>query len=413
MIQKIRGLRSDTLVKGGIILFTTIVIYNLLNYAFQISMAKMLGPAEYSVLAVLMSILYIFSIPSESIQTVIAKYISKLNARGELGKMKNLFSKSMKKGVVFALVIFLLLFVLSFFLASFLNINFWLFILMNSLIFYVFISSIMRGVLQGRKRFTAMGASLITEAFIKFLFAILLVVGGWKVFGAVTGVLIGCFTAAIVTFLMLKEILVLHKTPESFVGIYKNSFPILAAMMALVLMYSLDIILARRFFSPEQAGVYAFISLIGKVIIFVSSSIGKALFPISSEEFEKGKATSGLFKKSLLLVALINSFILVLYLLFPNYTIFLVSLGSTQYLGASNILFLVGLASACISFATIIVLYRLSTNSFGKSAYFLLVFVVLQLILFFIYHSTLLEFSFALLISDALLFAFVVASGKK
>ena len=60
-------------------------------------------------------------------------------------------------------------------------------------------------------------------------------------------------------------------------------------MLAIVLMYSLDIILAKRFFSAEDAGKYAVISMLGKMIFFGTAAIGKAMFPFTSENYESGK----------------------------------------------------------------------------------------------------------------------------
>ena len=59
---KISRIKKDELIKGGFILLITIGIFNILNYIFQMSMAKILGPADYGVLAVLMSFIYIMTI---------------------------------------------------------------------------------------------------------------------------------------------------------------------------------------------------------------------------------------------------------------------------------------------------------------------------------------------------------------
>jgi O-antigen/teichoic acid export membrane protein len=109
----LKKLRKDELVRGSLILIIMIGIFNILNYIFQISMARMLGPADYGVLAVLMSIVYIFGIPSEAIQTIISRYTSKFNVRRSLGKIKEMLIKSVKRGLLFSLIIFLVFAFLS------------------------------------------------------------------------------------------------------------------------------------------------------------------------------------------------------------------------------------------------------------------------------------------------------------
>lgn len=46
MLDKIKEMRKDELLKGSLILFIMMGVFNIFNYAFQISMAKMLGPAD-------------------------------------------------------------------------------------------------------------------------------------------------------------------------------------------------------------------------------------------------------------------------------------------------------------------------------------------------------------------------------
>ena len=120
---KISRIKKDELIKGGFILLITIGIFNILNYIFQMSMAKILGPADYGVLAVLMSFIYIMTIPSEAIQTVISRYISKFSIKKEYGKMKYLMNKSLKKGLFIAVIAFLIYIPIAYIFSLYLKIN--------------------------------------------------------------------------------------------------------------------------------------------------------------------------------------------------------------------------------------------------------------------------------------------------
>ena len=406
MLQRLKNLRRDELVKGGFILFIMLGLYNVLNYVFQISMAKMLGPADYSILAVLMSIIYIISIPNEAIQTVITKYTSLFGATNSLGKIKDLFFRSAKKGIKFAGILFILLILLSFALSYLLKIEFWLLAVTSLSIFFIFLTPISRGILQGRKKFAFLGLNLVIESFVKVILALLLVFAGWKLYGAISAVIIGSIMAFFLAFFAISDIIKAKRERAEFYKIYEANLPILIAMVSIVLMYSLDIIFARAFFSPQNAGEFAFVSLIGKVIIFVSASIGKALFPLSSEGFEKGKNTSSLFKKALLLVICIAFAALLIYYFFPEEIITIISLGSPQYLGGAGILFIISLAYAFLSISNIIILYKLSINKIVKKAYFLLFFVLAEVVLISIFHENLIEYSISLLVSNLLIFLY-------
>src|SRR3989338_1959753 len=90
---------SNELGRGAFILFITINIFNLLNFLFHFSMGRLLGPAAYGILAVLMSLVYIYNIPSEAIQNIISRYTSKFNIKKEHGKIKSLLFKGLFKGI--------------------------------------------------------------------------------------------------------------------------------------------------------------------------------------------------------------------------------------------------------------------------------------------------------------------------
>ncbi|MBM3233809.1 hypothetical protein FJZ19_01815 [Candidatus Pacearchaeota archaeon] len=389
-------IKKDELVKGSLILIIMLGIFNIFNYLFQISMAKLLGPAEFSAFAVLMSFIYIFGIPSEAIQTVVARYTSKFNAKKKTGKIKDFFYRSMKKGFLISLGIFFIFIIVSFFVSGLLGIPVSLLVITGLFIVYSFTIPVARGVLQGKKKFFAMGGNLVIESVVKFVFSIILVLIGFKVYGAIGSIIIGSMAAFFIVFFSLKDVLKSRRAKENFGGIFSYNIPVLIGMTSIILIYSLDVIIARFFFSPEISGKYAFVSLIAKSILFASFAIGKAMFPISSERFERKTETSSLFKKSILLTSVISIAALVFFLFFPEFVIKVISLFDTRYLDASNVLFILGLGFSFAAFSYILILYNISVNKMKKSAYGLLIFIILEFILLGIFNSNLVEFSISL-----------------
>lgn len=414
MLHRLSLLKKDELVRGSFVLFVMFGVYNVLNYIFQISMARTLGPADYGIFAVLMSIVYVFSIPSEAIQTVIAKYTSSLNARGHEGKIKDLLMRSLRKGALLAFALFMAFLLIAFFVSDFLNISWGLVAVTGLFIFNIFTLPITRGVIQGKKQFFSLGSNLIEESFIKVIASLVLVLIGLGVYGAMFGVIVGWVIAFSISFIVLKPVLRSMRHRETFVGVYRTNAPVLLATMAIVLMYSLDIIFARRFFSPVEVGEFAFISLIGKAIFFASTAIAKAMFPISTEGFEKGHRTSRLFKQAIALVGIMAFCALVIYFLYPKEIIFILSLGSKNYLGGAPFLFIVGLAYSLLSISNIIVLYKASINKITRHVPILLCFPIIQIALFYFFRSSLQEFAIALALSclGLFIYAITIALGE-
>lgn len=401
----LKGLLRNELVKGSLVLFILISIFNLFNYVFHFSMARLLGPADYGVLAVLMSIAYVFGIPSETIQTVISRYTSNFNLKKKFGKIKDLFYRGVKRGLQVAFVLFILFLIFAYFISDFLNINYWLVSITGLLIFVSFIVPVARGVLQGRKKFSGLGINMVSESVLKVVIAVSLVLLGWKVYGAIFAVISGILLSFFLSFLFMREVLSSKREESNAKGIYTYSFPVFIAISSIVLMYSLDIILAKRFFPAEVAGQYAFVSMIGKAIFFGSYAIGKAMFPLTSEHYENGKKTFNLFKQARNLILLIAGIALVLYYLFPETIIRILSLGSTEYLAASNILFILGLSLTFLSLTNLKIIYSLSIKRM-KFASFLILFVIIQIILLTLFHNSLMSFSLAFLFSNFLIFLY-------
>jgi O-antigen/teichoic acid export membrane protein len=250
-----------------------------------------------------------------------------------------------------------------------------------------------------------LGLNLVTESLVKVVFSIALVFLGFRVYGAMAGVIMGGTIAFFFILISIKEISGVKRAREKFGRIYLENLPILVAISVMVIIYSMDIILARIFFSPELAGKYAFVSLIGKAILFSSAAVGKAMFPMASQS--SGKNNS-LLKKSLFIVVLISIFALFFFLLFPEQVIKIISLGSSKYTDASNILFISGVSFSFLALSNIIILNKLSGRRVSKYFYYLPVFVLAEIILLSIFNSGILEFSIALMSVNLLIFLYSI-----
>lgn len=397
----IKKLFNSELSRGAIILVVSMNIFWGLNFLFHFSMGRLLGPENYGILAVLMSLVYIYSVPVEAIENLITNYTSKFNLKSEIGKIKFLMLKSLKTGFLFSTFLFFLLFILSYFLSSFLKINFWLIVFSNLIVITSFAIPIVRGVLQGRKKFSLYGASLITESILKLLISIALVILGFGVFGALWGIVFSAVISFIVSLEFNNKIIKSKEERTKFKNIGKDGMNYLITMLVITIIMSLDIIFAKRFFSGEIAGQYAVLSMLGKIIFFGTMAIGKAMFPLTSERNYKKEATIGLFKKSFGIVLVLSSIAVLVYLIFPE--IIINMLYGSAYLEFSNYLFYLGIAFGFLSLTNLIFIYGLSINCMKKSPY-LFVFIVIQIILFYLFHKTFLQYILAFMVSNAIMF---------
>ena len=71
---------------GSLILLITMNFFNILNFVFNISMAHLLSLEEYGTLTALISIIVVFAIFSETIQTIVSKYSTNEKNDGRIVK---------------------------------------------------------------------------------------------------------------------------------------------------------------------------------------------------------------------------------------------------------------------------------------------------------------------------------------
>jgi len=233
---------------------------------------------------------------------------------------------------------------------------------------------------------------------------------GFRIYGAIGGVIVGIIFSFVISLLYIKEVLKSKGEKTSTEHIHAYSTPIIFSIFVIMVMLSLDVIFVKRFFSPEIAGKYAVISLLGKIIFFGTSAIGKAMFPLASEGSESGNDTSRVFRRSLKMVAGLSGIVLLIYLVFPKLVISV--LFGSIYSSSSSILLVVALAFTCLSFSNLILLYALSVNKI-KRAYSLGIFIIIEILLLVFFNSSLMQFSLAFLASNFLMLLYSIFLLRK
>ena len=392
-----KGLARDTLV-----LFILLNLFNLVNFLYHFIIARILTPADYGILATLIAIVFIFAVSSEAIQNLFSRLTSKLNINQEEGKIKYLFKNGIKKALLYSSFIFVLLLGFALFLSQFLKINFGLLVFTNSMLFLLVLAPVPRGILQGKKDFLGFGSSFVIEGTAKLVFSIILVFMGFKVFGALAGIFLGLVFGLAASVLFLNKLLKVPEQKEDFSGAYKFSIPFFITNLVMVALLSIDIILARRFFAPEIAGNYAVLSLLGKIIFFATSAVGKSMFPAASERFEQNQDTNIIFKKSLSIILALVALAVLFYAWLPEIIVRL-SFGQ-QYLKIAPLLVYSGIALSLLSCTNLVLLYGLSIDRL-KAPGLLILFFLMEVALLSAFHSNLKEYITALLISNAMVFS--------
>jgi len=348
---------APRLLGGSALLLVTLNLANALHFAFHMVMARRLGPEGYGALASLLAILYVLNVAAESIQTVLARYASK---EPDPGRLHDLVRRALGKGWKLALGLALLDLVLALPAARLLRISPLLFVLFGSSLLGVCLLPVLRGALQGRRRFGALGLNMILEGVVKLAAGFALVAWGWEEFGAVAAIGLAFGAAYLAALPSLRDLWAAPRAPGETAGIYRYSLPVLVVTATMMGFYSLDVLLARALFPAAEAGGYAVASFVGKTLLLGTAPIVKAMFPHATEAAERERnASRRILAQALGLLALCVVPAVALCALFPERLMAIV--GGGAYRAAAPLLAPLAAAMGLMAFSQCFLLYRLST----------------------------------------------------
>ena len=340
--QKIRSVIEHPIARGSAIMFVGSMLSNVVAYGYHLIVGRMLGPEKYGELASLYSLSYLLNVPGLVVQTVVAKHVATYAAKNADGKAKSLVVDATKILGIASIVIGIGIVPFYSGIAGYLHVkNLWfvVYIVIASIVF--FLATVITGALQGYKKFTDLMIYSNIGIFLRLA-------GG--VIGATYGVgatafanMISTILSYLLSFIPLRFFQKVKQvqTGLSLKKVSGYTVPSLLCILGITSLYSTDIILVKHFFSSFDAGMYAALAMMGKVIFFAGSSVGYVLFPVVAEREAHGTKSHTLVYMSLIIVAAISLGLTSGYFLFPNVALQL--LFGSSYLAAASYLGLFGL----------------------------------------------------------------------
>ena len=317
--ELVRKIFVHNLARNSAIVFAGSMAANVGSYVYHLLMGRLLGPAGYGEYSSLLSLLYIFTVPLTVSQTVLIKFVSDFKAHGEIGQAKSLFTKVTKMLLVAIVIGFPFAFIAAPWIAGFLHLTTsTLFIVLYALGAFSFLSVPPISLLSGYQRFIWLSIFSAGGIFLKL--AISIPMARWGVYGVLLGATMSSLIVYTLYYIPLRFILRIKSaaTNLSRTSAFGYAVPTLFTLLGITSLFSTDIILVKHFFQASEAGIYAALAILGKIVFYASSAIATVLFPTVAER----AASSGSTKKLILAatggVASISAGITILYFLFPD-----------------------------------------------------------------------------------------------
>jgi O-antigen/teichoic acid export membrane protein len=371
------------------IFMLTMFVVNAGNYAYNLILGRFLGPKVFADAAILITFLLVLSFVGMTFQIVTTKYSVLLE-----GELKSKFIKTISKASIAIGVFIGFLFVffsenLQTLLHTETDTMFHLFGIGIPL---YFLMSVNRGIYQGENNLIQLSVTYGTEMFARLFITITLFLFASQL---PTTILVSTGIALSFIFGLIPFQKTIFRKLTSENKLQLDSKPIVT-FFALTAFYELtqivinnsDVILVKHFFDNQQAGFYASLALIGRVVYFVTWIFVMLLLPKVIQLNKEGKDTQPILMKYVSIIALFSSAIVLVTCIMPETVVYLMF--GDEYLSIAPLLWKYALATAIFAVANVFSYYFLSkTNYFPVVISALLGFTQILLIVFF--HESLEE----------------------
>ena len=394
------------LITGTLLVFVGSMIGNVFAFLLNLFLARNLSYIDYGIYASLLSVITLALIPAGSINTIILRFSSNYFSRGELDKLKSFYKKIGKFLLLLSLGIFFLFVIISPLIKDYLHLDNVLYVLVvGAVVFISYLQTLNLGFIQGLMKFGFLSFVFSFNGLLRLIMSVLLVFLGFKAYGGLGAMFFMALGSFLICFIPMKNFLVKKEKQISIPTkeITDYALPAFLVVLFMTSFTSSDVILVKHFFNSQQAGLYAGLSLVGKVIFYFTAPIPSVMFPLVIKRYNLGTNFNKLFYLALGLVFIPSFLITAFYFIYPDFIIKLF-LGGRGYMAIAPYAGLFAFYLMVFSLLNLVVVFFLSLNKI-KITPLVVMGALAQILLIYNFHST---FSEVIWISISISFALFV-----
>lgn len=339
------------LLSGSMIMLISSALVGAINLAYNLAIAHSLGAASFGHATAVYTLLMLLSAVTLSFQLLCSKLVPQNDSfDAKAGIYRLLHKRSWLWGVAISILLVLASGVLS----GYLNLptrHYYVMILSIGTTFYVPLG-VRRGLMQGMYDFFHLAVNYVLEVVVKLVGTLVLIHFGFGVPGV-----IGAVVASIIVpyFFAIppRELRRTEAKPGLNLAIGEG---IQASVFFIgqVIINNLDIVLVKHFFTATEAGVYAAVALVGRIVYMLSWSVVSSMFPISAGVRSKERDGRAVLSATMLIVIGVTSLFTFCVWIAPT-KLWHAVLGAGFPLGAQN------------PYASLLVLYAATTGIYSLS----------------------------------------------
>ena len=292
------------LLSGSAIMLLSSVFVGGMNLIYNFAVAHKLGAGKFGHASVVYTLLMLLSSVTLSFQLVCSKYVARTHSLQERVAIYRLLHRwAWAGGIALGAALALI----SPSITRYLNLptNNFVIILAAGIVFYVPLG-VRRGFMQGTYDFVPLAINFALEVIVKLIGAVVLMSAAYGVEGVV-----GAISASVIVAYFVgipRKHHVPGQVPQTNLRAgFGEGVQAITFFVGQVIINNLDIVLVKHFFDAGQAGVYAAIALVGRVVYMLSWSVVSSMFPFSAGIRAEGKGARTVLTTALSMVAVISA----------------------------------------------------------------------------------------------------------
>src|SRR5688572_11647482 len=334
---------------------------NAIDFAFHFWMGRVLIPPDFAILQTLNSILLVYTTASGVFQPVVGRFVAEARGQSRADSIPAIFQSYLRVAFWIGLILSVLVFLFSNFIAQIFNLPIWTIQLSAGLIFLSTLRPIAAGVLQGQERFISFGITRLALSVGRVIIVFVLLKAGLGLTGAVIALPFGWLVSVICTFLLLGSASWKRQrlTDQNLLAEgWKLSAYALLAYFAYMSLTSLDLVWVNRNLSGEEAGAYAGLVLMRRIVALLPGVAVTVMFPRIAKTLAAGDRPHHLLIQTAAIILAASGALTILYFIFAEQLIKIIF--STVYQSAAPLLGWMGIAMIGVSLSSIWLNYYLA-----------------------------------------------------
>jgi glycosyltransferase involved in cell wall biosynthesis/cellulose synthase/poly-beta-1,6-N-acetylglucosamine synthase-like glycosyltransferase/O-antigen/teichoic acid export membrane protein len=307
-LQWLSNFIGSPLIAGSILIIASL-FGNVCNFLYNAYLGRTVSLEDFGIITLIGSFVYISQVPLGALGRAVTFKSAFLFGKYETA-IQDFWRTIRRKGYLLSLVVAVLWLGLTPWLGLFFNVESIIpFLLFTPVWVIGTLAAVDGGFLGGNLKFGTLAVLVVTEALSKLVFSVALVENGLGayVYAAIPLSMTVSFAIGWWRAFKTRGVPVIYKEGAKTLAFPKKFFltSILTSLTGVTYL-SLDVILAKHYLAPSQAGAYGFLSLAGKMVYFLGSLFSQFTIPMVSREIGAGRKTGWLFAKILVLVLFVT-----------------------------------------------------------------------------------------------------------